>query len=65
MLPENLTPNFVSDSGSKYYYTDKGVYRVSDHWGNVKTCNWAIDGTSPYISPKQVGYADFKSFKRI
>lgn len=30
---------------SKYWYTDKGVYRQSDHWGSdVASCSWYIKG---------------------
>lgn len=25
-------PDYESDSGSRYWYTDKGVYRESTHW---------------------------------
>lgn len=35
-------PDFTSESGSKYWYTDEGVYRMSDHWGEVKTCVWVL-----------------------
>lgn len=36
-------PDFVSDSGSKYWYTKKGVVRASDHWGmRIASCNWAL-----------------------
>ena len=33
-------PDFISESGSKYWYTYKGVYRHSDHWGEVRSCVW-------------------------
>jgi hypothetical protein len=29
-------------NGSKYWYTEDGVYRQADHWGEIKTCNWVI-----------------------
>lgn len=36
-------PDFTSDSGSRYWYTKKGVVRGSNHWGNgVANCDWAI-----------------------
>jgi len=40
-------PDFVSRSGSKYWYVKdkKAVIRQSDHWGRtIATCNWLIDG---------------------
>jgi len=37
-------PDYVSESGSKYYYTTDGVIRVSDHWGSqIASCNWHLD----------------------
>ncbi len=39
----NRKPDFVSESGSMYWYTKKGVTRGSNHWGNgVANCDWAI-----------------------
>jgi hypothetical protein len=36
--------DYVSESGSKYFYTKEGVIRVSDHWGSqIATCNWHLD----------------------
>ena len=34
-------PDYWSNSGSKYWYTDEGVIRYSDHWGlGVASCDW-------------------------
>ena len=44
-VPETK-PDFVSRSGSKYWYDKKNktVIRQSDHWGRtIATCNWLID----------------------
>ena len=36
-------PDFVSGSGSCYWYYDEGVIRGADHWGNgVANCDWAL-----------------------
>ena len=36
-------PDFVSDSGSRYWYSKSGVIRGSAHWGNgVYNCDWAL-----------------------
>ena len=38
-------PDYVSKSGSRYWYTDQGVYRESDHFGHgVRSCDWTLDG---------------------
>ena len=36
-------PDFISSSGSRYWYSPEGVVRGADHWGNgVAKCNWAL-----------------------
>lgn len=43
--PPKGKPDYVSRSGSAYWYTDEGVYRSSDHWGSsVATCSWYLRG---------------------
>ena len=42
--PPKRTFDFESEHGSKYWYTSKGVYRHSNHWGRVKYCNWTFEG---------------------
>lgn len=34
--------HFSSKYGSKYIFTDKGVYRCSNHWGRVGNCRWRL-----------------------
>ena len=36
-------PDFVSRSGSAYWYTTDGVIRYSNHWGDVGSCIWNPD----------------------
>lgn len=49
------TPDYISNSGSEYWYTPQGVYRKSDHWSHiyinnkywygctrVATCYWTL-----------------------
>lgn len=36
-------PDYVSASGSKYWYVNGGVVRSSDHWGDgIASCSWYI-----------------------
>lgn len=36
--------DYISDSGSEYWYTDGGVFRMSSHWGSgVASCDWFLD----------------------
>ena len=46
---------------SKYWYTKKGVYRQSDHWGKVAQCQWDLENQKK--GETQVGFAKWKNFK--
>ncbi|MBP3891924.1 MAG: hypothetical protein J6D29_07105 [Solobacterium sp.] len=36
-------PDFESDSGSRYWYSKKGLLRGSNHWGcRIVNCDWAL-----------------------
>lgn len=39
VMPD-FDPDYESKSGSKYWLTEAGVYRKSDHWGGVSSCYW-------------------------
>ena len=51
----------TNEVSSKYWYTKKGVYRESSHWGKVAQCQWEID----YLKKgeTQVGFAKWQDFK--
>lgn len=36
-------PCFTSDTGSKYWYTEEGMIRYSDHWGVVSYSRWGYE----------------------
>lgn len=58
--------HFKSKSGSLYYYTDKGVYRHSNHWGRVANCRWKINGIEVYKNQNYyTGYADWLDFHSL
>ncbi|CAA0166790.1 conserved hypothetical protein [Tenacibaculum maritimum] len=55
--------HFQSKSGSYYFYTDKGVFRYSNHWGRVANCRWKIKGIEAYKNQNYyVGYANWNDF---
>lgn len=68
----DLKPNYSSKSGSSYYFTDEGLYRVSNHWGRAANCRWKLESISSAISNKsdenlkqvliKVGYAKWTDF---
>lgn len=58
-------PDYVSDSGSRYWYTDEGVYRDSDHWGEyIASCSWNLEGDEvwTYHATPVCGYCRFADF---
>ncbi|WP_075343054.1 hypothetical protein [Tenacibaculum agarivorans] len=55
--------HFKSKSGSSYVYTEKGVYRYSNHWGRVANCRWKLNGIDKYRNQNYyVGYANWSDF---
>lgn len=58
-----INPDFWSFSGSSYWYTEKGVIRLSDHWGSVSSCFWLIDwqASRKYLC----GFAKWEDFSRF
>ncbi len=57
-------PNYRSESGSSYYYTTKGVYRLSNHWGRAAKCKWRLDSEFPVeIDDLRLGFAAWEDFK--
>ncbi len=60
---ENQQPNFTSDSGSQYFYTDKGLYRFSNHWGRLGNCKWRlVVSEKESLGKTKLGYALWDSF---
>lgn len=67
-FPENT--NYKSKSESEYFYTDKGVYRKSNHWGRVANCRWKIissKGACSLVKNQQIviGFAKWSNFYPI
>lgn len=60
-------PDYKSDSGSMYWYTDEGVYRTSNHWGfGVGSCDWTLN-SNPELSHRdeegmRTGFAKWTDF---
>lgn len=51
---------------SEYWYTEKGVYRRSNHWGmEVASCSWMLEGR-PYsgsgceVNYSEIGFIEWK-----
>lgn len=55
--------HFKSKSGSKYFYTEEGVYRYSNHWGRVANCRWRLISNDTLKSQNYyVGFARWSNF---
>lgn len=57
----NREPDFRSGSYSEYWYTKEGVYRKSNHWGNVSSCKWPLDGQQIRGDVK-IGFSKWSDF---
>lgn len=64
-LIAELKPNFRSKSGSSYYFTEQGVYRLSNHWSRVANCRWRLEANLELqlnLSKTKLGYAKWTDF---
>lgn len=58
-----LKIQYDSKSGSKYYYTKTGMYRLSNHWGRLANSKWRLEPLEPEtISKIKLGYASWDRF---
>lgn len=56
-------PDYVSDSGSQYWYEGNTVIRCANHWGIVASCRWAYNGkeNGQYVS----GVCELSRFTKL
>lgn len=60
---EGLKKQFESKAGSTYYYTEKGMYRVSNHWGRLANSKWRLVALEPETTLKvKIGFASWSEF---
>lgn len=59
---EGLKPDYQSPSGSSYYFTSEGVYRLSNHWGRAANCKWRLQSSRNPVSRTRLGFALWSSF---
>lgn len=57
-----MQPNYKSKSGSSYYFTDEGVYRLSNHWGRAANCRWRLQKKSEVSQRTKLGFANWNDF---
>jgi len=59
----NKEIDFKSKSGSSYYYTKLGMYRLSNHWGRLANSKWRLVPLDPETSNKfKLGFALWVDF---
>ena len=55
--------HFKSKADSFYSYTEKGVYRYSNHWGRVANCRWKLKADGMYKNQAMhLGFANWTDF---
>lgn len=64
---EGLKKQFESKAGSSYYYTEEGMYRVSNHWGRLANSKWRLiarepDSEASVESKTKIGFANWDEF---
>ena len=60
---ENLKVQYDSKSGSKYFYTKEGMFRLSNHWGRLANSKWRLEPLEPETDSKfKIGYAAWDEF---
>lgn len=59
----NKKVDFISKSGSSYYYTEFGMYRLSNHWGRLANSKWRLEPMLPETTSKvKLGFAFWTDF---
>jgi hypothetical protein len=60
---EGMPVQYDSKSGSKYYYTKDGMYRLSNHWGRLANSKWRLEPMVPETDSKfKIGFAAWDEF---
>ncbi len=60
---EGLQVSYKSDAGSTYFYTEKGMYRFSNHWGRLANSKWRLIANEISTDSKfKLGFATWDSF---
>ncbi len=57
---EDRVADFTSRTGSRYFFDETGVYRLSDHWARVANCRWRLEGGE--ARGQRLGYAKWTDF---
>lgn len=60
---KGLVVQYQSKSGSSYYYSKSGMYRLSNHWGRLANSKWRLEPLEPESESKiKLGFASWANF---
>ena len=60
---EKMPVQFESKAGSLYYYSESGMYRLSNHWGRLANSKWRLEPMEPETTSKtKLGFASWNDF---
>lgn len=60
---DGLQVQYDSVSGSKYYYTKEGMFRLSNHWGRLANSKWRLEPMETVTESKyKLGFAAWNQF---
>lgn len=60
---DGLQIQYDSKSGSKYYYTKEGMFRLSNHWGRIANSKWRLEPMETETESKyKLGFAFWDEF---
>ena len=60
---EKMPIQFESKAGSRYYYSESGMYRLSNHWGRLANSKWRLEPMEPETTSKtKLGFASWNDF---
>lgn len=58
----NRKADYISKSGSRYFFTEEGVFRIANHWGRAANCRWRLISPLRISQTNQIGYANWSDF---
>ncbi len=60
---QGLVVQYDSKSGSMYFYTKEGMFRLSNHWGRLANSKWRLEPMDPETESKtKLGFALWTNF---
>jgi hypothetical protein len=60
---QGLKVQYDSKSGSNYFYTKEGMFRLSNHWGRLANSKWRLEPMEPETESKiKLGFAPWTNF---